>query len=62
MWHYRSQAYLTDLDLVVVLVCKLAQSVCHVGDPVFQVVHSIFTTNAAQKKRWKGWELDILDQ
>lgn len=42
----RSQFYLTDDDLVVELVRILAQSICHVRDPVSQVVHSIFTTNA----------------
>lgn len=29
-----SQSYLTDKDLVVVLVCILAQPLCHVGHPV----------------------------
>lgn len=50
--------YLTDQDLVVVLVCKLAQSISHVGDPVFQVVHPILTTNAEQQRHKRRWELD----
>ena len=45
----RSQSYLTDKDLVVELVCILAQSICHVGDPVSQMVHSIFTANAGDE-------------
>lgn len=44
----RGPSYLTDENLVVVLVRVLAQSVCHVGDPVPQMVHSIFTANAKQ--------------
>lgn len=45
------QSYLTDEDLVVVLVCVLAQSICHVGDPVSQMVHSVFTANAGDETK-----------
>lgn len=45
------QTYLTDKDLVVVLMCKLAQSICHVGDPVPQMVHSIFTANTGDQRK-----------
>lgn len=38
--------YFTDEDLVVELVSKLAESICHVGDPVSEVIHTVFTTDA----------------
>lgn len=44
----KKQSYLTDKDLVVVLVGILAQPVCHVGNPVPQMVHSIFTANSVK--------------
>lgn len=45
----KSRSYLTDEDLVVELVCILAQAICHMGDSVFQMVHSIFTANAERQ-------------
>lgn len=44
----KKQSYLTDEDLVVVLVCILAQPIGHMGNPVPQVVHSIFTADSAR--------------
>lgn len=57
----RCQSYLTDKDLVVVLVCILAQSICHVGDPIFQMVHSIFTANAGGKTENQMFQTNMTD-
>lgn len=45
----RSRSHLTDEHLVVELVCILAQPICHVGDPVSQMVHSILAADAGGK-------------
>lgn len=45
----KKQTYLTDKDLVIELVGILAQPICHMRNPVPEVVHSIFTANPGQK-------------
>lgn len=57
----RRQSYLTDKDLIVVLVCILAQSICHVGDPVSQMVHSIFTANAGDERENQTFQTNKTD-
>lgn len=42
-------SHLTDEDLVVVLMSELTEAVGHVGDPVPQVVHPVFTADADTK-------------